>query len=175
MTLPAAWMMQAQSDFRTAQFIDNPHQPTSRCQAISKYQQAVEKSIKGVLDKMHEARLVAVRSDSKHHVARYAAVLSGFPATGHSRDLLKQLQRLFSNHVVEQMQLLDSLVPPFPRGGALAQRNHEYPFQDLRGNWHAPTEETTFTVGEMKRIRNCAGLLIKRLSETLEALELLFP
>ena len=79
MTLPQAWMQQAESDFRTAERVDNVADARTRCQAISKYQQCVEKSIKGVLDKLFAEGLIAQGSDRGHRVARYAGVLSGFP------------------------------------------------------------------------------------------------
>ena len=157
MTLPQAWMQQAESDFRTAQRVDNAQDARTRCQAISKYQQSVEKSIKSVLDKLHAAGLIRNGSDRNHRVARYAAVLSGFPATNDNRDLLNQLRRLFTDSLVEQIDLLDSLVPAYPAPGAVARRNHEYPFQDVAGNWHAPSDVDAFTVGEVKRIRDLRG------------------
>jgi len=39
---------EAESDLRTAEQVDNHADARTRCQAISKYQQCVEKSIKGV-------------------------------------------------------------------------------------------------------------------------------
>jgi hypothetical protein len=168
-------MQQAESDLRTAQDVDNNQDARTRCQAISKYQQSVEKSIKGVLDKLHAARLVSIHSDRSHSVARYAAVLSGFPAPPNNKHILNQLRQLFRNSVVEQIRLLDSLVPQYPAQGSLAQRNHEYPFQDAAGNWYAPAEEMTFTLGEIKRIRNCAGVVVPRLGKILDALDLIYP
>src|SRR5437016_3140850 len=114
MTLPQAWMQQAESDFRTAHLIDNGQDARTHCQAISKYQQCVEKSVKGVLDKLYAAGLIRTGSDRSHSVARFAAVLSGFPATSDTRDLRNQLRRLFSVNVLEQINLLDSLVPQYP-------------------------------------------------------------
>jgi hypothetical protein len=168
-------MQQAESDFRTAECVDNHTDARTRCQAISKYQQCVEKSIKGVLDKLFTAGLIAQGSDRGHHVARYAAVLGRFPATPDNRALLNQLRRLFTDQVLKQINLLDSLVPAYPAAGTLAARNHEYPFQDAAGNWYAPSDEDAFTSGEMKRIRNCAGLLIRRMRQILDALDLLYP
>lgn len=66
-------------------------------------------------------------------------------------------------------------MPEYPTGGAMAKRNHEYPFQDATGDWHAPSDEDAFTKGEIKRARNCAGQLVKRLGEIFDALELLYP
>lgn len=168
-------MQQAESDFRTAQRVDNEQDAQTRCQAISKYQQCVEKSVKGVLDKLYSAGLVGNQSDRSHRVARYAAVLSGLPATPDTRDLLNQLRRLFSVNVLKQIDLLDSLVPQYPAAGALARRNHEYPYQESTVVWRAPSEAGTFTVGEMRRIRNCAGVLIRRLRQIFDSLELVFP
>lgn len=176
MKLPNAWMRQAISDFRIAQHIDNDRTPQTRCQAISKYQQSVEKSVKAVLDKLHAAGLIRSGSDRRHAVARYAEVLGGFPAdTKDRRYLLNALRRLFSPSVIDQIQLLDSLVPEYPAPNTLARRNHEYPFQDDAGNWHAPSDANVFSAGEIKRIRSCAGRLVPRLAKILEALDLLYP
>ena len=130
MTRHQASMKQAESDLRTAERVDNDNDARTRCQAISKYQQSVEKSMKAVLDKLFAAGVIAQASDRRHHVARYAAVLSGFPATPDNRQLLNQLRRLFTQPVIDQIGFLDSLVPVYPANGALAARNHEYPFQD---------------------------------------------
>jgi hypothetical protein len=175
MTLWQAWMRQAESDFRTAERVDNPADRRTRCQALSKYQQCAEKSIKGILDKLFAAGLVAQGSDRGHRVARYAAVLSALPATPGSRALLNQLRNLFSERVLDRIDFLDSLVPAYPAPGALASRNHEYPFQDAARNWHAPSDAHAFSVGEMKRARNCAGQLVRRLRQILDALDLLYP
>jgi len=175
MTLPQAWMQQAESDFRTAERVNNPTDARTRCQAIAKYQQCVEKSIKGVLDKLCAAGLTAQGSDRGHRVARYAAVLSGFPATPDNRALLNQLRRLFTERVLDQINLLDSLVPAYPAPGVPAARNPEYPFQDAAGNWRAPSDVDAFAVGEIKRLRNCAGLLVRGLRKILDALDLLYP
>lgn len=174
MTLSQAWMRQAESDYRAAQRVDNAQDARTRCQAISKYQQCVEKSVKGVLDKLHAAGLVHTGSDKSHKVARYAAVLSGFPASKNNRDLLNQLRRLFTGAVVAQVNLLDSLVPAYPASGKLAARNHEYPFQDAAGNWCAPSDIGAFTNGEIRRIRQCAGKLIRGLGQIHAALDLLY-
>jgi hypothetical protein len=175
MTLPQAWMQQAESDFRTAQRVDNDSDSRTRCQATSKYQQCVEKAVKAVLDKLHAAGLVGHRSGRSHKVARYTALLTGFPTTDDSRDLLHQLQRLFTVPVVEQIELLDSLVPEYPATGSLAKRNHEYPFQHGPADWRAPSDEDAFTAGEMKRMRHCAGVLVRRLRQILDALDLVYP
>jgi len=175
MTLPQAWMRQAESDFRTAQRIDNDADARARCQAISKYQQCVEKSVKGVLDKLHMARVTHDGSDRSHHVARYAALFRNIPGTDDTRDLLNQLGRLFTDAVVTQMNLLGLLVPAYPAAGALAARNHEYPFQVTAADWRAPSDDDAFSAGELKRIRNCAGSLIVGLRRIPDALDLLFP
>ncbi len=175
MTLPRAWMQQGDSDFRAAVRVDNHADARTRCQAISKYQQCVEKSIKGVLDKLFAAGVILQGSDRGHRVARYAAVLGRFPATPDNRALLSQMRRLFTERILNQINLLDSLVPAYPAAGGLAARNHEYPFQDAVGDWHAPSDEDVFTAGEMSRIRHCAGTLVRRLGQILDALDLLYP
>ena len=175
MTLPQAWMRQAESDFRTAQRVDNNADPRTRCQAISKYQQSVEKSVKGVLDRLHDAGVTRVRSDRSHSIARYAAVFTNIPRTRDTSDLLNQLARLFTDTIVQQMELLDSFVLEQLVAGALAARNHEYPFQIDATDWRAPCDHGAFSAGELKRIRNCAGSLVVGLRRILDALDLLFP
>jgi hypothetical protein len=175
MTLPQAWMQQAESDFGAAQRIDNDADARMRCQAISKYRQCVEKSVKGVLDKLHGAGVTNAHSDSRHHVARYAAVFTNVPRTRQTSNLLNQLASVFTDTVVEQINLLDALVPEYPAVGALAARNHEYPFQRAIADWRAPSDENAITAGEIRRIRNCAGSLIIGLRRIFDALESLFP
>ena|SRR5688500_2225198 len=175
MTLPQAWMQQAESDYRAAQRVDNDANARTRCQAISKYQQCVEKSVKAVLDRLHAAGISNQRSDRGHAVARYAAGFRNIPRTRDTSGLLNQLARLFTDAIVEQVVLLDSLVPEYPVRGALAARNHEYPFQHAAADWRAPSDENAFAAGEIRRIRSCAGSLIIGLRRIFDALELLFP
>jgi hypothetical protein len=175
MTLPQAWMQQAESDYRTAQRVDIDQDARTRCQAISKFQQCVEKSVKGVLDKLNAAGLVREGSDRSHRVARYVAVLTRFPTTRDTRDLLRQMRRLFTDRVIEQINLLDSLVPEYPATGALARRNHEYPFQNAADDWRSPSDEDAFTAGETRRVRHCAGVLLPGLRRILDALDRLYP
>jgi hypothetical protein len=175
MTLPQAWMQQAESDYRAARRVDNNADARTRGQAISKYQQCVEKSVKSILDKLHGAGVTNVHSDRRHHVARYAAMFVNIPRTTQTSDLLNQLARIFTPGIVEQVSLLDSLVPEYPAEGQLAARNHEYPFQQTAAGWCAPSDADAFTAGEIKRIRSCAGSLTSGLRRILDALELLFP
>lgn len=98
MSLPAAWMAQARSDYRAAQRLDNHQDPTIRCQAVSKYQQCVEKSIKAILDKLHAAGLVAQGSDNRHPVARYAQTFALIPRARGNRNLLNQLSAALDWH-----------------------------------------------------------------------------
>jgi len=175
MTLSQAWMQQAESDFRAAQQVDNHVDARTRCQAISKYQQCVEKSVKCILDKLHEVGITSSRSDRRHDVGRYVAVFRNIPRTHNTSDLLNQLARIFTNSVAEQIHLLDSLVPQYPARGRLASRNHEYPFQHSVTDWRAPAHTDAFSLGEIKRIRSCAGSLIVGLRKIFDALELLFP
>lgn len=102
-------------------------------------------------------------------------MFANIPRTRQTADLLTQLARLFTNRIVTQINLLDSLVPEYPGAGRLAARNHEYPFQRTATDWRAPSDEDAFTLGEIKRIRSCAGALIVGLRKMLDALELLFP
>lgn len=175
MSLPAAWMLQARSDYRAAQRLDNHQDATTRCQAVSKYQQSVEKSIKAILDKLAAARVIAQGSDSRHPVARYAQTFSLAPRDKNNRNLLNQLSATFTATAIDGVKLLDSFVPVYQKPPTPQRRNHEYPYQDAALDWHAPAEATAFSTGEMKRIRDCAGRLMNRLPRILTALDLLYP
>ncbi len=175
MSLSAAWMTQARSDYRAAQRLDIPHDPTTRCQAIAKYQQCVEKSVKAILDKLHAAGVVPQGSDSKHSVARYIQTFALAPRGANNRSLLRQLAAVFTASVIAGVKQLDSLVPKYAQPPLPQRRNHEYPYQDAALDWHAPAEPTTFSTGEMKRIRDCAGRLMNRLPWLLAALDRLYP
>jgi hypothetical protein len=174
-SLPAAWMTQARSDYRAAQRLDNPQDPTTHCQAIAKYQQCAERSIKAVLDKLHAANLVAQGSDSKHPVARYAQTFALIPRARGNRNLLNQLSAVFTAPVIDGVKLLDALVPKYQPPPLPQRRKHEYPYQDAAFDCHAPAEPTAFSMGEMKRIRGCTGRLMNRLPRILSALNLLYP
>jgi hypothetical protein len=174
-SLPAAWMNQARSDYRAAQRLDNHQDPTTRCQAIAKYQQCVEKLIKAILDKLHAAGLATHGSDSKHPVARYAQTFALIPRAKGNRNLLNQLSAVFTTSVVDGVKLLDSLVPKYVQPPLPQRRNHEYPYQDAAFGWHAPAEATAFSTGEMRRIRGCTGRLMNGLTRILSALDLLYP
>lgn len=175
MSLPAAWMTQARSDYRAAQRLDNHADPTTRCQAVAKFQQCVEKSIKAILDKLHLAAVVAQGSDSRHPVARYAQTFALAPRDKNNRNLLNQLSATFTASVIDGVKLLDSFVPVYQKPPTPQRRNHEYPYQDAALNWHAPTEPTAFSDGEMKRARACAGRLMNTLPRILTALDRLYP
>ncbi len=167
-------MTQARSDYRAAQRLDNHHDLTTRCQAVSKYQQCVEKSVKAILDKLHAAGLIAQGSDSKHPVARDAQTFARLPGATSKGNLLNQLSAAFTAPVVAGVKLLDSFVPAYQKPPAPQRRNHEYPYQDAALNWHAPAEASAFSTGEMKRIRSCAGKLLNSLPRILTALDLLY-
>ena len=175
MSLPAAWMVQARSDYRAAQLLDNRQDPTTRCQAIAKYQQCVEKSVKAILDKLHAAGIVTQGSDSKHPVERYIKTFARAPRGANNRNLLNQLSTLFTPTVTAGVKLLDSLVPQFQKPPLPQRRNHEYPYQDAALNWHAPAEATAFGAGEVKRIRHCAGSVMNGLPRLLVAFDRLYP
>ena len=175
MSLPAAWMVQARSDCRAAQLLDNPHDPATRCQAVAEYQQCVEKAVKAMLDKLHAAGVVTQGSDNKHPVERYIQTFSRAPRAVSNRNLLNQLSAVFTPTVTAGVKLLDLLVPKFQTPPLPQRRNHEYPYQDAALDWHAPAEATAFGAGEVKRIRHCVGSLMNGLPRLLAAFDRLYP
>ena len=166
-------MLQAASDYRAAQRLDT-NDPTTWCQAISKYQQCVEKSMKGVLHRPNEARVTNHPFKGRHEVAQFAEVFAAAPQSRDSRALLNRLTAIFNEDVVQQVRALDALVPAYPKQGERTKRNHEYPFEESASGWRAPAERETFGEKEMRGFRRCAGRLMNGLPPIVEALDLLF-
>ncbi len=175
MTRPRAWLVQAEADLELAHRLYRVGEASQRCQVASKCQQAVEKSIKGLVDKLNEEGLVGVSIDSRHHVARYVTAITHFTITPASRGLPKQLARVFSPHRYAAVIELDQLVPQYPRPGALARRNPEYPYEGQPGDWLAPADPHIFSSGEVKRWLAAADGIVKNMRRALNSLYRLYP
>jgi HEPN domain-containing protein len=66
-----AWVLQAKSDFAAAQAVFNDVDEPTYCQAIAKYQQVTEKSIKGMIAALNEQGTINIHiSTTQHKVYR---------------------------------------------------------------------------------------------------------
>ncbi len=174
MRLSAAWIRQAESDLQAGKKLDIPDRPSTFCQALSKYQQAVEKSVKGLASVLHEGGVLSAGLSKKHAVASLFSAILKIPRSEDNRDYMEKLERVFAGSRQQYLKELDDLAPIYPAPGKLHAKNHEYPFQDASGDWHSPCDDNAFTSGEMKRFRVIANQ-ISNLGKIVKALELIYP
>ncbi len=140
----SAWIVQVESDFAGAERLLQKSDATSYCQAISKYQQTVEKSVKAMVAAVND-----LGSD-------LAVTASHLPVN--EIDALLRLRRVIDNASVDRLakifkqhraavETLCGLAPRWPEDGKSFARNTEYPFLS-GGKWTAPAVEGTFTLEE---------------------------
>ncbi|MGD0771034.1 MAG: HEPN domain-containing protein [Tepidisphaeraceae bacterium] len=173
-----AWIEQAMSDLRAAHRLENRNDPRTFCQAISKYQQAVEKAVKGVAAVLQHGGVFSSGPGNRHAVNPLILALLNVPRSDENRELIKKMDQLFLPHRQRDIADLDALAPVYPDPGKLHARNHEYPFQDSSGAWHPPCEPNhrdAFKIGEVKRFSVTANRVCAILQEIVLALELIYP
>lgn len=152
-----AWVDQAKSDFAAAQSVfDNADEP-AYCQAIAKYQQVTEKSIKGIIRILNEQGAANIHiSTTQHKVYREMDELNGS-----RRDKLKsddkkwvdQINRTFSG-LKTDIEWLCDLAPSGQKDGAFV-KNTEYPFNDSSPDgWTAPAASGIYTSLDVTRAYN---------------------
>jgi hypothetical protein len=175
MKLHRAWVLQAASDANAAQVLRRAG--ADPCQLVAKCQQAVEKAVTGLVEAMNVLGLLTMPVDSSHHVARYASAMvrAAEVAPREHRDLKRQLVRLFPAHVRKSIAALDKLVPEYPKKGALAAKNTEYPFQPSSTEWLAPSMDGVFARGDVKRYQAAAERVAGGAMKVMSALERVFP
>jgi HEPN domain-containing protein len=171
----SAWVQQALSDFKTAEFLDNRNDPRTFCQAIAKYQQAVEKAVKGLAVVLRDGNVLKAGPSRHHPVEPLINVILRSPRSNQNRDFMRRIDQIFSEPRVNDIQAMDALAPVYPDPGNPHARNHEYPFQDAALNWQPPCAADAFTIGEIKRFHNTAFVVCNNLEEIVTALEIIYP
>lgn len=153
MTEADAWKRQADSDFAAATALSQQGAGT-RCQAIAKYQQVVEKSINYMDATLRERGLLVGRAKAEHYPERMINRLVRLPQSG-NREIADRLVRIFRRWFSDIHDLC-ALAPKLPLRGELYQRNTEYPFQLPDGAWTAPAAESAFRQDEVLRFERVA-------------------
>jgi hypothetical protein len=175
MKLHKTWIAQAGSDMVAARALHRVG--ADHCQVVAKCQQAMEKAVKGLVEAMNALGLVKMPVDSTHRVAKYAsAMLLAVNAAPKAHRFLKvELPRLFPEHVQGCIAALDDVVPQYPKKGALAAKNTEYPFQLSVTDWRAPSAPDVFGRGDVRRYLAAAERVQGGASKVISALERGFP
>lgn len=177
MRLSEAWLAQSKSDWEASGrvFIESDH--ATYCQTISKCQQTVEKSIKGVVSALDEAGILTMDVGWKHEVGKFVSAFRLPPQKKQpetARDILSNLREFFSMVDIDSgIRQLDGLAPRRPPPGEPLPRNTEYPFDGVGGSYCVPADANTFTLGEVKRYQDIATRIYIRCSKTVTALKLL--
>jgi len=164
----AAWVVQFRSDFAAAELLLQKADATTYCQAISKYQQTVEKSVKAMVAAVND-----LGSD-------LTVTASHLPVT--EIDSLLQLRRVIDNVSVDRLaqifrqhrlavEGLCKLAPKWPEDGQSFARNTEYPFV-IDGKWSAPAVDGAFTLQETVNAQITARAFHKAAITFVEAVKL---
>ena len=148
----AAWIAQVESDFAAGEKFFRENDPTTYCQAIAKYQQVVEKSVKAMVAAVNElgSSITITRS---HLPTNEMDAFLGLRKKIDNASV-SHVARMFKAHR-QAVENLCSLAPQWPEDNASFARNTEYPFQ-IHGEWTAPTVEGMFTLQEMKSAQSTA-------------------
>jgi hypothetical protein len=152
-----AWIAQANADYAAAErereFADSLKEPIW-CHAVAKYQQAVEKSIKGVVAAFHECGLRGMHPiGHDHRVQNHLRLLRKLPGGWAGATIQRKLRDFLNAAVKNSIQKLESLIPKWPAPGAPYLRNTEYPFNTPRGRWTYPAAQRTFSAAEVKEFQ----------------------
>lgn len=154
-----AWIIQVKSDFAAAEKLYVDGQDVTYCQAIAKYQQTVEKSVKA---------MVAAVEDLG--VPFFSITPSHLP--GEEISALLRLRRAIDNTSIEVLadlfrrhrsgvENLCYLAPKWPERGQPFLRNTEYPFETEDG-WNAPAVPGTFSRDEVRSARQTAWVFHRK-------------
>jgi len=141
-----AWLVQAAADLVAGEKLFQKDDATSYCQAIAKYQQTVEKSVKAMVAAVNELGSELTVTPSHVPTKEIDALLILRNAIDNAS--VRRLAKTFEMHR-KAVEDLCRLAPRWPDDGKNFARNTEYPFL-LDGKWTAPVVQGSFTLQEAK-------------------------
>lgn len=169
MNEPRAWLAQARSDFAVGSMILKQTVPL--CHPIAKFQQAVEKAVKGVCVALTAAKILSMPVGRRHEVEPYVSAMVRLRRSPSRQSLHNSIQRMFGADNRAHIRELDALVPKWPPPGVLPVRNTEYPYQGTEGKWRAPAEADAFQPSEADMYRQLAAIIVDGCSRIVTAIE----
>ena len=155
-----AWLQQAFADRTAAERFNADNEGKTRCHALAKWQQTVEKAIKAVVAALRQAGVLHIEIGYRHEVERFMSVLLRLPHAEDNRAVQQHLKRLLDENTRAGIRSLDALVPQRPGPGERPRRNTEYPFQNPEGQWTYPAAEEVFSSEEVRRFRGLAFRIV---------------
>jgi hypothetical protein len=152
----SVWLVQARSDLDSAARVFDEQNASTYCHTIAKYQQTVEKSVKGVVAALHDTGILAAGPSYTHGLDNEITDLKTLPHN-HRKSviiaLVSQIKRFLDVETRSGLKIVVALAPKKPASGELEPRNTEYPFQRGDGTWIAPATEDAFTLAEVEEFR----------------------
>lgn len=151
-----AWLNQGIADRAASERFAADEDRSTRCHALAKCQQAVEKSVKAIVAALRDAGVLHIEIGFGHAVEPFLRVLVRLPRPGDTKTIRQHLNGLLDEATRAGIRALDALAPRRPPPGGRLRRNTEYPFHAAAGGWTYPADETTFSAQEMNRFRALA-------------------
>lgn len=143
--------MQAKSDLDAAKAVRKDSEFSTYCQALAKYQQVTEKSVKSMIAALNEAGFLQVSISGNHALEHEINGLDALrrKKPGIDNASLEAIDKILKSYR-SKIALLSSLAPSGPKG-SVYPRNTEYPFHAdaALNNWTAPAAEGTYTLVEV--------------------------
>ncbi len=166
-----AWLMQAKSDYNAAQRVLVKQDPATYCQAIAKYQQTVEKSIKAMVAAVNELGVEFFTLTPKHSLNDEIKSLQTLRRAIDNTSV-DRITRVFSQKRLKLIREISALAPRFPQQGEAFVRNTEYPYTLASGEWTAPAADDAFTEDELNRYQSLARELHQNVTRFVGAIRL---
>jgi len=157
----SAWFRQGVADRLAAERFAGDNDTETRCHAIAKWQQTVEKCVKAIVAALRMAGVLHIEIGYGHKAARFIDVLIRLPHAVKHRAVQQELRRLLDGRTRAGIVALDALAPRRPPPGQLPTRNTEYPFQDAAANWTYPASAGVFSQEETQRFRALAHRIVE--------------
>ncbi len=164
-------LSQAHSDLCASVRVLVPADASTYCQAIAKYQQAVEKSIKALGAALDSSGLMKMEIAHyyRHDVTKMVGAISTRTMSG-TNPSLHAIRSTLNSQTINMITKLCALAPSRSKQEVLGARNTEYPFQTSCGEWTCPAKPGSFSFNEVKNFRKFSQSLFDRCSRHISAL-----
>lgn len=153
-----AWILQARSDLAAAQVVFKEGDASTYCQALAKYQQATEKSVKGMVAALNELGVSQISISGNHNLEHEMNALDAVRRKKPNLDnsSVNVINRTLKGYKTDILAL-SVLAPKLPKPGLVYPRNTEYPFNDASPEgWTAPATPGTYTFEEVRKAHRLA-------------------
>ncbi len=166
------WLSQAHSDLAASRRVLVPTDGSTYCQAISKYQQAVEKTVKALGAALHSTGIMTLPKKYyyRHDVSEMAKAMLP-PRVSDKRGVLPSIQNILHFRAIQDITKLCSLAPARPQPGTLHPQNTEYPYEISSGQWTYPAGPSSFKLKDVERFRNFSFGFCDKCSRIIAALD----